>query len=100
MNLAYEPHIRLHTISIFDRSRVLGEVNVNTDDAVRMLDSMACSRIKNCIVKLVSRGNMRSLIINNIPDVMNEKDFFLILNKATPNLKRVIIADDSEVPYI
>ncbi len=40
---------------------------------------------------------MRSLIINNIPDVMNEKDFFLILNKATPNLKRVVIADDSEV---
>lgn len=97
MNLAYEPEIRLHTLSIFDRSRVLGEVTILTEDAIRLLDSLSCSRIKNCIVKLVSRGNMRSLIINNIPDVMNEKDFFLILNKATPNLKRVVIADDSEV---
>lgn len=97
ISLAYEPHIRLHTISIFDRSRVLGEVGLSTEDAVRLLDTHSCSRIKNCIVKLVSRGNMRSLIINNIPDVMNEKDFFLILNKATPNLKRVVIADDSEV---
>jgi hypothetical protein len=70
---------------------------LGTEDAIRLLDSMACSRVKHCIIKLVSRGNMRSLIVNNIPDVMNEKDFFLILNKATPNLKRVVIADDSEV---
>lgn len=76
----------------------MGEVTLATEDAIRVLDSLSCSRIKNCIVKLVSRGNMRSLVINNIPDVMNEKDFFLILNKATPNLKRVVIADDSEVP--
>ena len=68
-----------------------------TEDAIRLIDNMACSRVKHCIIKLVSRGNMRSLIVNNIPDVMNEKDFFLILNKATPNLKRVVIADDSEV---
>ena len=70
---------------------------LSTEDAIRILDNLACSRIKHCIVKLVSRGNMRSLIINNIPDVMNEKDFFLMLNKATPNLKRIVIADDSEV---
>lgn len=75
----------------------MGEVILSTEDAIRILDNLACSRIKNCIVKLVSRGNMRSLIINNIPDVMNEKDFFLMLNKATPNLKRIVIADDSEV---
>jgi len=29
---------------------------------------------------------------------MSEKDLFLILNKVTPNLRRIIIADDPEVP--
>lgn len=42
---------------------------------------------------------MRSLIITNLPEIMSEKDLFLILNKVTPNLKRVVIADDPEVYF-
>ena len=79
------------------RERTLGEAILTTEDALRALENLASSRVKSCIVKLLSKSNMRSLIIQNVPEVMNEKDFFLILHKATQNLKRIVIADDSEV---
>ena len=40
---------------------------------------------------------MRTLIINNLPSIISEKDLFLLLNKLTPNLRRIIIADDTEI---
>lgn len=40
---------------------------------------------------------MKSVVINNLPQIISEKDLFLVLNKIIPKLKRVVIADDSEV---
>ena len=89
--------IEIHSISIFDKFRVLGEVKLSTDDAIAILDSSSSSRIKDCIVKLIPRSSMKSVIINNLPEIISEKDLFLVLNKIVPKLKRVVIADDSEV---
>lgn len=91
-------------MSVLGRERILGEAGLSPDDAVRALENLASTRIKGCHVKILSKSNMRSLIIQNVPEVMNEKDFFLILHKATtgqgtPNLKRIVIADDSEVEH-
>lgn len=72
-------------------------MELTTEDAIRILDASPSSRIKQCIVKLIPRSSMRSVIINNLPEIISEKDLFLVLNKVIPNLKRVIIADDSEV---
>jgi len=40
---------------------------------------------------------MKSLIITNLPDIISEKDLFLLLHKITPGLRRITIADDPEV---
>ena len=95
--LGYDAIITIHNITIFEKFRVLGEVQVTTTDAIKILAASSSSRIKQCIVKLIARSSMRSVIINNLPEIISEKDLFLVLNKVIPNLKRVIIADDSEV---
>jgi len=96
--VTYDPIIRLHTISIQGNVRVLGEATLTTDDAVRILAAFSNSRIKNCIIKTIPRAALRSVIITNLPEIMSEKDLFLILNKVTTNIKRIVIADDPEVP--
>jgi hypothetical protein len=97
--VSYDPIIRLHTISIQGNVRVLGEATLTTDDSVRILAAFSNSRIKNCIVKTIPRAALRSVIITNLPEIMSEKDLFLILNKVTNNIKRIVIADDPEVHY-
>jgi len=97
--VSYDAFITLHRITIFDKFRVLGEVSLTSDDAIKIIDAGSSSRIKNCIVKLIPRSSMRSIIINHLPEIISDKDLFLCLSKISPNLKRVIIADDSEVSF-
>lgn len=92
-----ETLIEIHSIKIFDKFRVLAEVKLPTNEAISILDSNSSSRIKDCIVKLIPRSSMKAVIINNLPEIISEKDLFLVLNKIIPKLKRVVIADDSEV---
>ena len=95
--LAYEPAVVFHSVTIFERYSVLGEVELTTDDAVRILASRESAKIGEHSVKLIARGSMRSVIITQLPEVVSEKDLYLVLNKFNPLLKRVVIADDSEV---
>ena len=37
---------------------------------------------------------MKAVIITNVPTIISEKDLFTLVAKATPNLKRIILADD------
>lgn len=40
---------------------------------------------------------MKSIIIENIPLIVPEKDLFLILHRLTPGIKKITIADDPEI---
>ena len=50
-------------------------------------------------VRLIPRGSMKSLILTGLPEVVSEKDLYLVLNKVNSQLRRVVIADDSEVSF-
>lgn len=56
------------------------------------------THLKSCFLRLVPQACMKSIIIQGLPKVFNEKDLFIILNQHTPGfLKRVIIADNPEI---
>ena len=87
-----------HSVSIFDRGRILLEIVLHSSDIPQIqLGLTASNQIKGCQINPISSACMKSFIITNLPMVFSEKDVFTILHKYSQGLKRVIIADDSEI---
>ena len=86
-------------MTIFDHYSVLGEVQLNQEDAIKILAQSQNVLIGDNNVRLIPRGSMKSLILTGLPEVVSEKDLYLVLNKVNSQLRRVVIADDSEVSF-
>ena len=65
-------------------------------DSIASHMELTNSKLKHCFIKLLPESSMKSLILVNIPTVINEKDLFASLSPSCPNLKRIIIADDPD----
>ncbi|EAS04362.2 RNA recognition motif protein (macronuclear) [Tetrahymena thermophila SB210] len=90
--------ISISKIIAAGQERLLGEVKCKLEEATILHHKLNNTHLKNCFLKLVPQSCMKSIIIQNLPKVFNEKDLFKILNELTPNsLKRIIIADNPEV---
>lgn len=87
----------MHFLAVNEHPRILEEVQLEDKDVQSIVNQLHGSKLKTVTLKLTPQSSVKAIIITGLPTIISEKDLFLILNKSTPSLRRIIVADDPEV---
>ncbi len=103
----------MHYYSVLNRLRTLAELTLHDNDAQVVYNrlnnlTLPLSNTQTTTIKVVPQQDMKTIMITNLPQMISEKDLFLILHRITTatasdpsanggGLRRILLADEPSI---
>ena len=88
--------VQSYSSKMQNKTYMMIEIRLCSEDYEQAFQAMSKPQFSEFPLRMIPQECMKSLVLIDIPKVISDKDLFAAVNKISPGLKRVIIAENPE----